>query len=788
MKGLRRFRRYPGLYWTCVLVLGLGISVAGASHAVLWSFLSPGVPHAEDVATIGLTSPQGGVAALPFTLYAALREECRSYAATVAFTSTSAAVALEPDREPTEQTVAGVSPGLVELLQTAPPLGRAFDEGDYASGATSVALLSHGLWRRAFAADPSVVGHMLRVGGEAVVVIGVLPRNFNLHPAVLLMPQRRVKPGGSVTLWVRRKPGVSWDSARAEATLIASRLTASGQPGPQVRLMTTADQLALRKAPLMMAFPLLVLLVACFNVGNLLLGHAIEREHEVGVRLALGATRARLAAQFLAEGAAVAVPAALAAGVFLHLELQLVRVLAAERMVWVADSLHVTATTWVFVATLAGLTPLVFSVAPLLHALRLEVIPALRRGSGGRRGGGLTTVKWRDVLTARYRARDLLVVLQVAGALGLVTTFAVIHGLLWELMHPSFGFEREGIVVLDTRAIATAKGVDPLRLLERVRTLPGVVKAATADHPSFPGYIRESASHTVAAGEDTLAQPARVVGVDESFFECLGVPVRGRGLGREEVASRLDVGLLSESLARRLWPGDGPPVGRVVDLRSRTGLQARLAVIGIAPDLAFFPHIPSSRHAVYVPLNHRVLPARTGYVLLRAARSDQPFLRAVNEVVAQEVGGAPPARAVRRHTDLTAGGSGDPLFVVRLLGLIGAVALALAVAGIVAVTRQVVRANVRDLAIRAALGASRAALIRLVLRHSLIKTAMGLAIGLPWPVLYWWRQEAGTISGVLGSPAVLGVLLAAVVAAVLGSYWPARAAGRLDPAALMREE
>ncbi len=791
--GLRGFRKRPGVYWSCVFALAIGISVAGVSHALLWSLLSPNVPHTDEVATIGVASPAGGIAPLPGVLFEALSEQSTTYSAIAGFKGVPVTVSW--DSAPRRRVrVAGVTHGLFRLLQARPQLGRGFVEDDYAAGATPVAMLSYGYWRRVSGGDPAIVQRSLRIGGATARVVGVLPRDFNLDLSEVFVPAARVGPSESVSTWVRRQPGISWATARAELAMVVARMGTSSSrressSNPPVRLATIPDQMRLRKANLILVLPLLVVLIACLNAGNLLLTHAMDREQEVAVRLALGATRARLTAQFLAEGLLIAAPAGFVAAGLVPLEVLAVRVAGGGQFAWLLDVFAVHAKTWLFVAGVSILTPLVFGFAPLLYSVRLNISAALHRG-GRNTQAGLAPIALRNLLSARFRLCDLLLVLEVAGTFGLVATFAVMHGLSAPLTLPSYGFDTETLLVLSPTGDAGSAELEGA--LARIDAVSGVSGTAVADVPPLSGFGSALVS---PAGLESEPRTTRIVGVDSQYFACLGVHVKGRGIGRDAVLERQDVAVIGDSLARQLWPG-AEAIGRTITVRSRGGERdVTLQVTGTVPDLAFFPSFPPSRNSLYVPLGHPLRAAGGRYGLVRTLSVTRPGLAALNAAV-EERSIEPGVEVLRLlwHGELAEEKDrfSGAVVLTRLVGVIGVAALLLALAGLIAVVRQAVRLNARDLGIRAALGAAPSRLVRLVLRHTLARTAVGLTVGLVIPFVYWSRQSLSEIGSsplrLLLDPQTGSFLLAAIVAVVAGSYWPARAAGRQDPAAVMRDE
>jgi hypothetical protein len=374
------------------------------------------------------------------------------------------------------------------------------------------------------------------------------------------------------------------------------------------------------------------------------------------------------------------------------------------------------------------------------------------------------------------------VVLQVAVALGLVAWFACTWEFFRALSNPRWGFETAALLVLDLPTPRTP----PRHVLDAARAAPGLSSVTLADSLPSPD-TREIGVAAEEAG--AAAVPAGRLAIAEGFFETLGVGLlRGGSIRAEQVDRGEDVAVVSASLARTLW-GEEDPIGRHLRL-PESGRERTLTVIGVAPEIAYWPARPRPPHRVYVPLAVTAESRRTLKLIARRKAGHAVVderLREALETAGVAANGEPAVPFDRALADLDRQLAAGRFFV-GLVGTIGLLALALATAGVFAVTRQAVRAGSRDLGIRAALGAAPGRLVGLAFGQSAVKIGVGAAVGMG--ATYAGMHAAFPEALAVGMPAAgpWVQVAAASAAALLGGYLPARRAARTDPAAAIREE
>jgi putative ABC transport system permease protein len=784
--GWRLAARSPGIHVAIVGMLSIGVAFSGLGFTVLSAVLGPFGVDPGRVARLGpsLTRADGGtgVGGMRLPLLREVRREASSFSAVVGVNGRrlpSEGVGLED-----ELWVAEVSEGFFDLVGVHPSIGRSLVSSDERPGAPRVCVLGHGVWQRTFGGDVDALGATVLLGDVPHAIIGVMPRGFTFPHAEVWTPLPDPAPNTPVAVLVRLAKNASWEGARAETATIGSRLAREypddfAESVLSVRTLEEESRERLGVGILgLMGPPFVLLVVAILNVAILLLAQAIRREREVGIRMALGAGKPALLRQFLAEGLLLALPAGLLGVVLIWAGLAVLRATAPHSMGVLLAGVNIRFETASFVGLLTLLLPVLCGLAPLLHSLRLDPVGALHAGSRRRSG-----------VFRHYGFPDLAVVLQVAGALALVAWFANVERLFGVLSAPRWGFDVSGVGVTRVAPGEPGAARDALsdrQLVDTVRSVPGVASATLVDRlPSpFAGGQRVFAVGTSSAG-----MPADLVSAADGLFETLGVGLlEGRPITEDDVGHTADVAVVSESLARALWP-DRTALGQVVRLGSGSG-ERELTVIVVAPTLASLSSLPRPPHRLYVPLSDGGPRSGGGLLILRSSFEDPTLARRLQKALAARSDGwaigelTPIGEFVQRQQrDLRAG-----LFLVRLVGVIGLVTLALAAIGLFAVTHQAVHAGTRELGIRAALGATPGQLLRLVHCRSLVQTALGAGVGLGatlWGLSVGFQDALHV--GVRDPRVWIGVLVA-LAAPALGGHLPALRAARIDPARVMREE
>ncbi|HEX5727660.1 MAG TPA: ABC transporter permease [Longimicrobiaceae bacterium] len=790
--AFRALRRSPGFALVAVLTLALGIgvntAVFSAANALV---LRPADAHQPGrIARIHRNrhSP------LSWREFRHVRDHNRAFSAVWA--ERSATLALNTPQGNEKVSAALVSGTYFTTLGVPAAHGRVFTPAeDSIAGASPVVVLSHRYWQARFAADPGVVGRTLRLNGRTYTVVGVARAGFRGafpgYAPQLWLPLSETQPlagvplddfGGSVYVAGRLRPDVSLRQAGSDVGVLAAQLTALDPAREQpLRLRVdhsrgiNAEQrgMVAGLAGALLLVTLLVLAIACTNVANLLLARGAARRREIGIRMALGAGRGRLVRQLLTESVLLA----LAGGVLAVLATAWAASLAASLVP--ADfpgaaRLEPDGRVLAFALGASLLASALFGVAPALRAASPRLVPALRDEASA---------------VHRSRLRRALVGGQVALCMVLLAVAALFLRSLANARAVDPGFDPAPILNLgvDLGLGRYDERTGPeyyRRLLEAARALPGVEGASLQHVVPLTGTNMESSF--LMEGDGPGAERRRtnfnVVGAD--FFRVTGVPVlRGREFGAADRPGTPEPAVVNETFARRWFPG-GDAVGRRITLDQAGGPYA--TIVGVVRDAKYVSLGEDPRPMLYLSFSHNYRDAMTLHLRARGgpvALAD-PLLAA-----ARALDPALPLPRPRTMPEELRFALLPSRVAAAVLGGFGALALLLAAVGIYGVVSYGVGQRTREIGIRAALGAGRGAVVRLVLGESLRTVAVGGAVGIALALLAGVVVR-GLLYGVspadpavlLGTPLLLGAV------ALLASWLPARRAARVDPMIALRAE
>lgn len=794
--GLRVFRRNPGA--VAVTVLGLALAI-GVSTSV-FSLLDVAVLRATGVSDPGTTvrvmrAFKDGIAtSWPYGEYLMLREHARMPVeallrddARFSPSPASGRRGLGESGAPSDDTgepvrMSFVDEGYLRVFGARPPYGRILQSMDDAPGAPPVVVASYGFWSHRLAGDPSVVGRQIWLNGVPATIVGVAPRSFtgmsdeppafwasfaSYHLFYEGSPLTRTSSVG-VNVYGRIPPGASRAQAQAElgATAVA---TATREPDAGltagVRLDPAGSRFSGSEGPVLVVVVTIVLtvvglvvLLACVNVANLQLASAMARRREIGVRLALGAGRARIVRQLMTESLALG----LAAGVIaLLLTVWLGPTLAAAVRFPVTLDMTPDARVYLFLSLISIAAGVGAGMAPARHGADGDLLTPLK-GDGPRTGSGRP---------GRMRAR--LIGVQSAASLVLLVLSALLTRATISATQVDIGFDAQSLLAIapsfEREHYDAAKAHAYWSMaLERVRRLPNVRAASLTLYPPYGGRsaVRELQRNGVRYRTHLHETTA-------DYFSTIGVRiVRGRAYTPAEVASRARVVVISETLARDLWPGQDP-VGR--PLAPVEGSSE--IVMGVAAD-AFTERLRDrSAAALYRPLRD----VESARLVVRSGGAPEALVPAIRGML------QPLDPRIRLDVAVIASRLRDereePRILATLAGALAILALGLAIVGIYGVTTFVTGQRTREIGVRLAVGASQADVMRLLLWDGLRPVAIGLTAGAGIALLTS-RLLAGILFGVgtrdpLAFSIAIGVLLASAAAAV---FIPARRAARMDPA------
>jgi predicted permease len=704
-----------------------------------------------------------------------------------AYKDQDASAVLGVGGEPQRIQVVPVSASLTAVLGVQPQLGRMFtDAEDRPRVPERRVLLSDGLWRSRFNAASDIVGRLVTINGAPFTVTGVMPPGFDFPGSAdawvpLAADARADRSDKALAVVARLAPGVTLEQAAGELREVSQRWSTahpgsnSGWSAEAVPFSDWMISPRFRDAVWVLSGAVtLLLLLACANVANLLVAQAVSRQGEMRVRSALGAGRSRLVRQLFTESAMLAV---LGTGIGVLIAVWSIDAVSALGGAGLArlDSLRVDGSVLMFACAAGVASCLTFGLAPAVYATRVDLRSAMDEGAR---------------YTARSKGlRQTLVVVEVALALLLLVGAGLMGNSFVRLMNVDPGFDVDGTLAMPIEHQSARypgdRVVDFYReLLDRIRAIPGVTAAgATTTNP-----LRQLGfSNSVTPEERASEAPANGLvqagwrAVTPGFFEAMGIPVlAGRAFTDIDRAGAESVIVVTESLARRLWPGESP-IGKRIYWGDPSG-DTR-TVVGVSGDIRDVQLDADPTPILFVPHAQLEMPVLT--VVIHTAEPVDRMAPAIRQAV-RELDAGLPAPSIYRLASSRAEATTGPRFNLSLLAAFAAIALVLAVTGVYAMLAFMVSERRREIAVRVALGASGSQIAGLVLRNGLLLSMVGAALGIGAAI-----AATRLLSGLLfdvepTDPLTFAAATAALLAAAaVASYLPARQASRLDTLAVL---
>ncbi len=807
--ALRMLAKRPAFTVVAVLSLALGIGANTTIFSVVNALLLRSVPVADpgglvSIYTRDAQNPAMLAGAVSHLNWKDAREQSRSFSGILGYDWAG----MSFSRHGEASLIVGqmVSENYFELLGVDAERGRFFTvEEATKPGAHPVAVVSNHFWRQQLGGDPAVIGSSLLLNGMGFTVIGVAPQRFTgtdtgVQPElwVPMAMNRQIKRDPELNWYEQRRglfvntigrlrPGVTMPAAQAEMTAIASRLereytndnrgrTFHLVPLPQAAINPQLRQAVVSASLLLLGVVGLVLLIACANVGNLLLARATARRREIAIRLSQGARRGRLVRQLLTESMVLAL---LGGGLGL-----LVMVWASHALLAFLPSLPFGVTLTLdlgadprvlgFALGVTLLTGLLFGLVPALQSSRPELVAALKSETGGTtsasRGFGL-----RGALVASQVALSLTALIASGLFLRSLAAAQRIDTGYDTARLASFSFD-VGLYGLDR-----GRGEQLFRTVrEQVSTLPGIESAALSSSGLLQGTLTRS---VFLEGQENPNQNGVLVEVslvEPGFFRTVGVPIlAGRGFTDADRAGTAGVAIVNHTMAQKFWPNQSA-IGRRFHFHGKPAVE----VVGVARDAKYDTVGEDPQPYVYEPLAQSYSTQVT--LIARAERDPLAALPAALRQVRALAPGLP--LVVQGTLEQQIGQSlWAPRFAATLLALFGALALVLATMGIYGVMSFTVAQRSRDIGVRMALGARRGTVLSMVLSQGMKLVAAGLVIGVLL-ALAVSRLAAGLLIGI--SPTDPEVFLATppllALAALVSIYLPARRATDVDPTVVLR--
>ena len=803
--GFRMLRRSPGFSALAILCLTLGIGANAAVFSWIEGILFrpyPAVTHQERLLALGGTE-RGEARGTPISWpdFLDLQRSCRLFDAFFVTKIMGTTLSIGDRAEVTTGSI--VSANYFDAIGVHPILGRGFEPGeDTGRNAHPVTVISYQLWKGRFKGDPQIIGKTQRLSGTLHTIVGVMPEGFYgtfvgwaMQFWVPASMEETFEAGGYkledrgarwIEAYVRLKPGVTLAQAQQEISAVAQRLEAdypATNRGRGIKLwplwqtpFNNAGTL-LPTLEIMLAVVVFVLLIACANVGNLLLVRSFARRHEMTVRLAIGAGRGRLLKQLFTEGLILSAFGA-AGGILVAYWCRhaLVLLFPARRGV----AMHLPGEIdWRVLALSAGvclIATLLLGLVPAMQTGKIDLAGALKAESAGVVGG-----------RGRAWIRSGLVVMQVSLSFVLLVGMGLLLQSLQKIRTTSPGFSTHG--VLETVVPLVSAGYDAPRaqsfqdeLLERVKALPGVESAAFGRMTPL-SYGSFSSAPIAVDGYQAPPEEQPIVQYNEvgpDYFATMGIPlVSGREFTRADDEKAALVAVVNETMAGKYWRGKNP-IGERVQVKGRW-----MQVVGVAKDSKYQSVRETPKPFFYVPLRQNF--SRGADLFIRTPLNAETMATAL----AREVHTLDPGLALYEVITLQEQldrSTSPQLVAVTLVGVLGGLALLLAAIGLYGVMSYAVSQSTRELGLRMALGAHASDLLRLVMSRGLALTAGGVLLG---------TAAALALTRLLGNmlyrvsprdPLAFGSAFAVMMIVSLAAcFLPAWRAARTDPARALRD-
>lgn len=800
--ALRSLGKRPGFTVVAVFTLAIGMgantAIFTAVHSVLLQSLP--FPKADRLAIVWSTLGNEGRAPASGPELATLQRRSRLFADLGAIWAQSGA--LTGEGEPEQVRLGMVTANFLRILGTTPQAGRFFEMGEQGPGSPRTMIISDGLWRRRFGADPRCVGKTVRLNGQSVTIVGVMPPGFRIiFPEGSSVPPEMDAyvpfrsnlagdPADQSYLRVigRLRGGVSIAQAQQEIDTLAGQIRAEyaafADPPLSLQVVPLQGDVVRKIKPALLALfggAGLVLLIACVNVANLLLVRANERSLEMALRTALGAGWGRLMRQLLTESILLSCCGGVAALGFGWCALRLVLAMQPKEMERFS-AIQMNPPVFAFTFAIAIVVGALFGLAPALGTRKLELARSLKdnRQTGTRSG---------------RRQRNLLVICEVALGFVLLIGAGLMLRTFVRLLQVSPGFEAANVLTFRVSVASVKYQADGAavqffrKLKENLSQIPGVESVGVISHLPFDDTLPNWYGFYWREGASRLEQNTTMADFRSSlpgYFKSMGVTfLSGRDFDDHDVAENLKLAIIDDTVAHEAWAGQDV-VGKLINIENGNFVRDTAQVIGVVKHLQYHTLTDQVRGQVYL-LYPQAIRAHMA-VTLKSSASAQELLPLVRQQVAA-LDKDLPIYHVQPMADYVESARRQTRFVTLLAGVMGGMALLLACIGIYAVTMYSVLQRMREIGVRTALGAAPGQLFTLVLQQSMFPITLGLLAGFVLAL-----QLTPFLSSLLFGvqPTDIGTFITGALllcgAGFMACLLPARRATRVDPVIALRYE
>jgi putative ABC transport system permease protein len=795
--GIRQLRKNPGFTAVVVLTLAVGIGANTAVFSILDAVLLRPLPY-QDASR--LVKAEGYDVASATLFGTASYPDFSDWGKDNPFFSSLSAYEqktfnLVGSREPEHVRGQVVSHELFETLGLEPELGHSLANFEN----QQVVVLSHAFWARSFNSSPPVVGNSITLDGSSYQVVGVAPSSFrfpdsetdlwlSINPTRPDFREEMVKRGNRGFFVVGRlKPNVSFAQAQTGVETIARRLAQQypeADRGLSIRLIPLREDIVGKSRPtllMLMGSVVVVLLIACANIGNLLLARSEARRAEISVRASLGATRARLIAQLVTESLLLAVGGGVL-GSILAFSLTSALISWAPRDIPFVNSIHTDPLILVFTVLISAMSGLCFGVVPAWQISRTNHNELIKEHGRS--------------ITDRSRLTRLIVVSEIALSLVLLAAAGLLAKSLFLLDRVDPGFRTDHLLTIQVyRSISGDMTADGLwnnwtgffqRLLTHLETIPGVESAAATvalpmqGNQSLSTFTIDGHPSNISSGEPQA--DARIV--SNNYFDVMKIPLRsGRVFSEHDLRESPHVAVINETMSQRYWP-DENPIGHFIHMPAYGA--GRCEIIGIVADIHQGNLNEEPGPGLYLPYSQEIMPWQT--LVIRTKTDPLSVVPDIRRKVF-ELDPQQPLANITTLEELINTSTAEPRFRAFLLGGFAGIALLLSAVGIYGVMAYIVSSRTREIGIRMALGADPGDMLGLIFVQSMTLTLIGVLLGLAAAYVVT-RVMNSLLFGVTSTDpfTFAGVTLLLCCVALLASYIPARRATKVDPMVALRYE
>ncbi len=801
--ALRTLARSPGYAAAAILTLALGIGANTAIFSATDEILlrPPDVPEPQRLAQVyRFNLKTSTYRSSSYPDYVDFRQQARSFENLAAYVRFPLNVRMAG--EASERiSVEAVSGNYFAMLRVPSLGGRALESADDVPGAAPVAMIAEDLWRTRLQADPAAIGKSIAISGLQFTIAGIVPKrvgglNLNwatppriwipLRAAALVIPRfdRVFDSRGAIWLVLvgRLNRGVSISAAQAELQAISANIGNNRDLSAVVYPLSRSKFWPAYRNDIqtsLTGFGIasgLIMLLACANVSNLLLGRAIARRRELAMRLAIGAGRGRIVRQLLTEAGVLAVLSCGAGLIVADGLMRLLRQFPAALGLTLALDLHIESRALAFCIALSALAILLFGLAPALQTARLAVMPSLK-GSGNASAGGRH--EW---------FRGALVALQAAFAMVLLIGGGLYGRTLWKAYSTDLGFRSDHLLTAafslppPGNEAAEQMWRAQRSLLARLPATPGVVSIALSSTGILsPGYPQVR----IETGPDSAPVSAASEYVSRDFLKTMGIPL----FAGEDFSARDDeagaVAIVNRTLARSLAPG-ASPIGKTILVETARGTKSRFIIVGIAGDTRYGSIWEQPEPHLYLPASQTDVSA--GFLAVRTSVPPAEFAEPLRKMWG-DLEPLSPLYEIQTAGERVNLALTPQRVAAAILGGFALLALILTAIGLYSVVAFSVAQQKREIGIRLAIGARPRAIFTAVLRRSMIPAVAGLAAGVAasFPLMRILAVKARDVSP-YDEPTYLVVALILAVVACTAAIAPARRAMRVDPSTALRSE